>query len=186
MTVSRPHRSPARPALVTALLACLLTGSACAGGATSGLSDPAQPAGVADTSPGQTARPHVPADAGLPTAVPAMEPGPAATAGALATAGAAVTAFTRRDLGPEPWWAGVLPFLSPRAAQAYLGTDPALVPAGEVVGEPTAGPSPSDLLAVVTVPTDTGACSVLLSRTDDGTGWQVERLSWAAAGTVTG
>ncbi len=186
MTDSRwDQRRGRRLVLPAVLLSCLLAGSGCAGGgpATSG---PVPSSSAASAQPAETGRADVPADVGLPTAVPAVESGPAAVSAALATAEAAVTAFTRRDLEPGRWWDGVLPFLSPQAAQAYAGTDPALVPAGEVVDEPTAGPSPSEHLAVVAVPTDAGMCSVLLSRSDDATGWQVERISWAAAGTGPG
>ncbi len=60
---------------------------------------------------------------------------------------AAVTAFARPDLSPEQWWAELVPMLTPAATEAYVGTDPAQVPAHEVTGEAWWGESPSSYLA---------------------------------------
>lgn len=100
---------------------------------------------------------------------------------AASTGVAGVAAFIRKDLDPPTWAAGLTPLLSATAQAAYLGddpqvpsTDPQNVPGEQVTGAPQAREGDSPYLAEVTVPTDAGMYSVLLSR-DDGGGWLVER-----------
>ncbi len=162
--------------VVVVVVAAVSALSGCSGPGSATVSIATGPAAAQPDVPGEGST--VPRDSGLPTELPAPVTGPAATSAALTTAAAAVTAFTRHDPDPASWWSTVLPFLSPTAAQAYLGTDPELVPAEAVVGEPELLPGPTELLAVVAVPTDTGTCSVLLTRTDDGTAWLVARFAW--------
>jgi hypothetical protein len=98
---------------------------------------------------------------------------------ALDAATAAITAFARPDATRDAWWAGLSPLLSPAATTAYVGTDPAEVPARVVIGpaEMAPGPSRSPFLATVFVPTDAGPYAVLLVRADDSARWLAERIS---------
>lgn len=83
-------------------------------------------------------------------------------------------AFARPGLGPDRWMAGIRPYLSPAAVEAYTGTDPANVPVHRVLGAGVLR-SWTPQIARVTVRTDAGMYEVLLSRLDAATPWQVER-----------
>jgi hypothetical protein len=88
-----------------------------------------------------------------------------------------MTAFAKPSAEYDTWWDALAPYLTETAQQAYSYTDPANVPASKVTGTAHLGPSESDYLATVTVPTDVGTYTVLLSRPETNTGWLVERLT---------
>lgn len=111
-----------------------------------------------------------------PAAAPAPTWDEAARAGALAAATTAVTAFARPRADPQTWWADLAPLLTPAAAAAYAGTDPRNVPARSVTGDAVLVDDASAYLVGVQVPTDVGACTVLLSREGQGSPWLVEQL----------
>ncbi len=136
-------------------------------------------------APAPTAAP--PPEAGHRTGTfPAPLPHPtddaASGQSALALGTTAVTAFARPDVGPERWWAELLPLLTPAAALAYEGTDPAEVPAHRVLGPAWPGVSPSSFLATVFVPTDAGDYAVLMVREGGGAPWLVERITLVPPG----
>ena len=115
-----------------------------------------------------------------------VTPGPVPTwdEAAIAAAGSsaedAVVAFVS-DSDDAVWWTTVSPLLSPTAQQAYVGTDPAEVPGSTVLGSAVVLDAGSAYLARVLVPTDAGDYEVLLSRTDAGAPWLVERFGLPAA-----
>jgi hypothetical protein len=86
-------------------------------------------------------------------------------------------AFARPDVASDAWWEELEPLLSPAAAAAYAGTDPANVPARAVTGPARLVGEDSAYLAPVAVPTDVGAYQVLLSRAGHGSPWRVERFT---------
>lgn len=115
-----------------------------------------------------------------------VTPGPvptwdeAATVAAGRSADEAVAAFLA-EADDAVWWTTVSPLLSPTAQQAYVGTDPAEVPGSTVFGSPVVLDAGSAYLARVHVPTDAGDYEVLLSRTEGGAPWLVERFGLPAA-----
>jgi hypothetical protein len=116
-------------------------------------------------------------DADLPAPLPSPADDDTSRTTALDAATAALAAFARPALDPAQWWAELQPLLSPAAAVAYEGTDPAAVPASAVTGPPQATPAVSGYLATVLVPTDAGDYAVLLVREGDGAPWLVERIT---------
>lgn len=172
----------AQAAAVVAVAALL------AGGCANQSADPSsapQPAATAapTTSPGAAA------DAGdLEAELPELAPSPtwdaAARTQAAQVATAVMTAFTDHQASPPAWWEHLAPLLTLSAQSAYQGTDPTQVPATTLVGPatPPADPDPaigqsSAYLARVSVPTDVGAYTVLLSRTGQGAPWLAERIT---------
>lgn len=87
----------------------------------------------------------------------------------------ALRAFGDHTLDADAWFAALAPYLSQAAQQAYVGTDPTLVPVHRLDGPTVLEPWVSDYLATVTQGTDVGAYTVLLSRNDAGN-WQVETI----------
>ncbi|MGY1638774.1 hypothetical protein ACI78V_19170 [Geodermatophilus sp. SYSU D00742] len=159
-------------ALATALL---LTGC---GGAPAG-DEPRTEASPEPTAPGD-------ADADLPAPLPSPVDDDVSRTAALDAATTALTAFARPTVDPARWWTELQPLLSPAAAAAYEGTDPAAVPASAVTGPPRATPAVSGYLATVLVPTDAGEYAVLLVREGDGAPWLVERITPVeSTGTAT-
>jgi hypothetical protein len=162
-------------------LGTLLGLAACATG-----DDPAGP-GPPDTTaaPQATATTAAPGPGDAGHALPPPPPHPTDDAtsdqAALAVGTAAVTAFARPDLPAELWWAGLSPLLSPAATEAYVGTDPAEVPAHTVTGPAWSGESESTFLALTFVPTDAGDYAVLLVRDGGNAPWLVERISLVPA-----
>jgi hypothetical protein len=158
------HRRGARAVVVLAVVAA----AGCAGpAAPPGGSRPALTAGANARQPDR--------DAGPPSfAYPSADA--ASRRAALDAATTTVTAFARPGETPAAWWAGLSPLLSPAGAVAYLGTDPAEIPAHEVTGPASVGASPSAFLATVFVPTDAGEYAVLLVRADAGAPWLAERI----------
>jgi len=159
----------------------LVAAVACVGGLAAGAcgGDP----GVAQTGVGDartTPTPTVTGPSDVGADVPAPEPYPSWNAQARRTARArALTAmrrFARPRLGAEAWWTGLAPLLSPAAAIAYQGTDPANIPVRAVTGATELVDQSSPYLASVRVATDVGAYLVLLSRAGQGSGWRVERF----------
>lgn len=166
----------ARRPLLRLAAAVLVTGACSAG--------PVPPDGATGPAPGASGTADPPAAPDAPTAGPAdavaaVSAVPADPAAAGSAAVDLLSAWARPDLGPAEWLAGVAPLLSPTAADAAQGTDPAVLPASAVTGDPTPRPSGSDLLALLDVPVDTGTCSVLLSWDDVAGRWQGERITCA-------
>ncbi|MDA8438489.1 MAG: hypothetical protein M0Z51_06465 [Propionibacterium sp.] len=95
---------------------------------------------------------------------------------AATSAQAVVAAFARHDLDPTSWWAGLSPLLSARAQLDYSGVDPAAVPAHEVTGVGQIIDDSSAAVAKVTVPTDAGTYTVILSRTGEASPWLAEQI----------
>lgn len=86
-------------------------------------------------------------------------------------------AFARPDLDHESWWAALEPLLSSEAQADYVYVEPASIPAREVTAEPSAREDTSAYIARVTVPTDIGDYTVLLSRQDANAPWLAERIT---------
>ena len=100
----------------------------------------------------------------------------AAEGEATEVAVAAVAAWARPDLRYEQWWAGLSPFLSWQAQEAFASVDPGNVPASAVTGDARAEPGESPFLSTVVVPTDVGTVQVLLSRQSADEEWLVESI----------
>jgi len=101
---------------------------------------------------------------------------PDSQSSAVATAEAAVAAYARPDLSPAAWYDGLLPHLSQRGADAYLGTDPSTIPATRVTGDGTVLEGSTEVLLIVTVPTDAGTYNVTMTRSDATRPWLAERI----------
>lgn len=141
------------------------------------------PRSGADAAATTAATPSVPGHTAETLPAPLPHPVDDATSqdAALRLGADAVTAFARPDVSADQWWAELSPLLSPAAAEAYVGTDPAQVPAREVTGPASTGVSPSPFLATVFVPTDAGDYAVLMAREGGGAPWLVERISLVPA-----
>lgn len=99
------------------------------------------------------------------------------SAAAVDLAQRAMTAFARPTLDDDQWFTDLGPLLTPAARSAYVGTDPAEVPARAVTGPGRAADSPSAFLAYVVVPTDVGDYRLLLSREGGDADWLVETIT---------
>jgi predicted small lipoprotein YifL len=152
--------------LVAACAAALLV-SGC--GAEGPPSDPPAASAAGGEPMHEHEHPPVPA---APTDVPADQ--------ALDVAEAALRAYASPHLRYPDWWAGLAPHLSPAGQTAYAETDPAEVPARELLGPPALEPQVSPWLAAVTIDTDAGFYRIRLSRADDGR-WQVDRFELLAS-----
>lgn len=102
---------------------------------------------------------------------------PASEVEAVRVATGALTAFARPDLDEQTWWTGLAPYLSPTAALAYQGTDPANVPARALTGAGQLEGESTPYLARARFPTDVGMYTVLVSRDGAGAGWVVEAIT---------
>lgn len=85
--------------------------------------------------------------------------------------------YVRRDLSARDWMARLEPYLSPAAAQAYQGTDPAAGEPIKITGRPRLLEGGSAYLAKVHLPTNQGTYLVLLSRESADASWRVERFT---------
>lgn len=180
-----------QPAAVcaTALAATVLLTGCTGQQATPSARDAAQGAASPDPAAELPAPPQPPVTVEGPTdedeELPPAEPYPTwdaqAREQAVQAATAAMTAFARPQLDATRWWAELSPLLTPAAAVAYQGTDPAEVPARAVTAPGALVDDTSTYLAGVQVPTDAGPYLVLLSRDGAGAPWLVERLTPPAA-----
>jgi hypothetical protein len=169
---SRAGRLPRRLMLCLAVgITAAVLGSCSA--APSGIADPVA-AGTA-TTPGGTAGTDQDADLPSLPAYPTWDQ--RASRDAIDSARSALSLYARHDLTPRRWWAKLSPRLSPSAAAAYLGTDPANVPVRTVRGPGHIVAVPSTYLAIVQIATDVGPYQVLLSREGQGSRWLVERFT---------
>lgn len=160
-------RSRAAAAL---LGAALLTGCA----ATAADPPAAAPTSSATSSPSSTSSAPPPADhIENATPFPSTAPDGARTAADLSLA--AMTAFVDHSLDADRWFTYLAPYLSPQAREAWAYTDPAEIPARQIVGAPTVL-SEGPYLAETQQATDAGVYALLLSRADDGQ-WQVEQIT---------
>jgi hypothetical protein len=101
----------------------------------------------------------------------------ASSAAAVDLAHRAMAAFARPTVDPDTWFTDLAPLLTPAGRSAYVGTDPAEVPAHAVTGPGLTEESPSVFLAYVVVPTDVGDYRLLLSRESGTAGWLVETIT---------
>jgi hypothetical protein len=104
-----------------------------------------------------------------------MDPSGAEDASAVARS--AMEAFVQNKLPYDEWWAGLSPYLDGDALVAYEYTDPALVPASSVTGDPQVSAAPDATQITVLVPTDVGQYQVLLNRQAVGGEWTVSRMT---------
>ncbi|WP_147280179.1 hypothetical protein [Marinitenerispora sediminis] len=103
--------------------------------------------------------------------------GPSDRSEAVREAETVMTAFVSNRSDEEAWWEEIRGHLSPQAQMEFQETDPANIPATEVTGDGELADDSSAYLAWVDVPTDVGTYEVLLSRTEQDSPWQVERLT---------
>ncbi|MCL3863023.1 hypothetical protein [Actinotalea sp. K2] len=111
---------------------------------------------------------------------PELDVQPWAVAGgdALDTAAAVVAVYL--DPASATWWADLSALLSPQAVTVYSLVDPAVIPAGQVTGDPVVLQTAGDgMLATVRVPTSIGDLDVLLTRAtaQAGGGWEAEQIN---------
>ena len=134
---------------------------------------PTSSSSVADQSPSD----DVPDATPLPSELPdgARQPADQALA--------AMTAYVDHSGDAAAWFARLSPYLSRQAAEQYQYTDPANVPATQIVGVP-AVISATDYLVTVDQGTDAGTHRLLLSRAADGS-WQVESITPPDTGPTT-
>lgn len=136
-------------------------------------------------------QPPAPAPPGVPEAAdddrddsqatvraPASEPtGDADRREATAVAVQAMRLYARRDVTAQQWLNDLLPLMSAQGGRDLIGTDPRNVPPTRVTGPGRSQPLPTQRLASIMVPTDTGDYRVLLSRTPEQKAWKVERIT---------
>ena len=182
MTARSVTGSPPRWVALLAVAGLALVLPACSSSSTSVDSISSLPTVEGSTADGPIPADH--ADVGhdnilvTPGPVPTWDEAAMVAAGRIAED--AVAAFVS-DADDAVWWTTVSPLLSPTAQQAYVGTDPAEVPGSTVLGSPVLLDAGSAYLARVLVPTDAGDYEVLLSRTEAGAPWLVERFGLPAA-----
>lgn len=139
-----------------------------------------QPPADASATPSAAAAPSglVDEDTGeviTPQAVPQWDT--ESRAAAAAAGEEVMRAFARPDLDHESWWAALEPLLSSEAQADYAYVEPANIPAREVTAEPSVREDPSAYIVHVTVPTDIGDYTVLLTRQDANAPWLAERIT---------
>lgn len=105
---------------------------------------------------------------------PSWEPADAERAGTEAAA--ALTAFTRKGLSDDVWWAELKPHLTNAAQEAYAYTDPTTVPGRYPTNGDVAQMDGSGFLATCAIRTDAGTYTVRLSRTGTGDPWLVDHF----------
>ncbi|MDF2442024.1 MAG: hypothetical protein JWR01_227 [Subtercola sp.] len=155
-------------ALTAAVMVVLLTG--CAAAHTSPEFTGQAPA-QASTSKG----PHDDA-----TVIPVPDASDASRESAIAAATTVMAVFAEPSLGGQEWMTKMTPLLSPSGYDAYLGTDPAQIPAHHVTGPGTVLPGATDVALIVQVPTDAGLYTVSLSRPDTAGAWLADQIRPAA------
>ncbi len=89
----------------------------------------------------------------------------------------AMAAFARPSLDYTTWWAELSPLLTQQAHQDYAYVDPANVPATTVTGPARVVDETSAYVASVEVPTDVGAYTLVLTRTDAAAPWLASRFT---------
>ena len=160
---------------VAALAGCTVT-QPTAGAPTAAGTSVAAPTGL---TPAPTGLPEARDDGSVasPQPVSTLRLDGPARAAATDTATKAMTLFARRDVPAQRWFDDLSQLLTPPAAQAYVGTDPAKVPPTKVTGPASLTPGSVPRLARVAVPTDVGVYLVILSRSADDPRWLVERIT---------
>lgn len=99
-----------------------------------------------------------------------------ASADARTAAIAALKAWLRKDLPVAQWERELRPHLTPGAQEAYVYTDPAVVPGTELGPHDTVREGVSPYLATVAIETDAGDYALDLQRLDGGSPWLVDRI----------
>lgn len=94
---------------------------------------------------------------------------------AAATVASFMTAWLKRSLTSEQWWAGVAPYCEQSYAAQLRTVDPGRVPAGKVTGPLKLTDSRTDT-AVYEVPTDNGTLKVTVTTVDGS--WKVTDSEW--------
>ena len=179
--------------MAAALMAAALMLVSCGASDTPGGAGPAEPGpspavsttagtGTVDSSPTTSATPAAPGliddDTGeviTPRAVPEWDS--ASRAAATAAAEESMRAFARPDLDQDSWWGQLEPLLSSEAQINYAYVDPANIPASHITAEPSLTEDASAHIAHVSVPTDIGEYTILLSRQDATAPWLAERIT---------
>jgi hypothetical protein len=144
----------------------------CGSFADSTSSSPAAPRAAGTTSSSSSAA-DGPADT-LPSPVPVPSTSPPGARTPADIAVAAMTAYVDHSVDAAGWIANLGQYLSAQARTDYAYTDPANVPAHQIVGAPQVIDA-SAYLTLVAVGTDAGTYRVVESRAADGH-WQVERI----------
>lgn len=106
-----------------------------------------------------------------------LVPIPTATPDRSAVAARAVdalTAYGRRDLAYEEWFAQLRPFLEEKAVDAYATVEPSRIPSFTIDGADVA--DATDTYAVVDVATSIGRYTIELRRADASAEWSVTRF----------
>lgn len=140
---------------------------------------------AAHTSPESTGQPPAPTSTSTgphddATVIPVPDASDASRESAIADATTVMTAFAEPGLGGQAWMTKMTPLLSPSGYDAYLGTDPAQIPAHHVTGPRTVLPGATDVALIVQVPTDAGIYAVSLSRPDTASAWLADQIRPAA------
>lgn len=108
------------------------------------------------------------------TLVPAPTSTPETTA-VTARAVAALTAYGRRELAYDEWFAQLRPFLDETAVDAYATVNPSRIPAFTIEGDGEAA-DVTTTYAVVDVDTSIGRYTIELRRADASAEWGVTRI----------
>ncbi len=172
----------AKTLIATLVAAAALTGCSSAAGTAvitppSSGSVPASPASSSSAAPSAMPTAAIDYDTGARITLDVAPTWDASgRSAAVTSAQAVVAAFTRHDLDPTSWWAGLSPLLSAQAQLDYSGVNPASVPAHEVTGVGQIIDDSSAAVARVTVPTDAGTYTVILSRTGGTRPWLAEQI----------
>lgn len=98
-------------------------------------------------------------------------------AAAIDAAVTALTAFARPDLSSSDWWAALAPLLTTQAQQDYQYVDPANIPAHQVTGAGTIVDESSTYAVSVSVPSDAGTYTIVMTRQDGASPWRVARFT---------
>ena len=87
----------------------------------------------------------------------------------------ALTAYGRRDLAYDEWFAQLQPFLDETAVDAYATVNPSRIPAFTIDG-PGEAADVTSTHAVVDVATSVGRYTIELRRADASAEWSVTRI----------
>ncbi|WP_028471528.1 hypothetical protein [Nocardioides alkalitolerans] len=176
MTARRLRRAALKTALRTGLAAAV-SASVVLGVAGCGVEAPdldraADEQTTGPSAPGETDDPHQEGGEHLHE----EETAPPQAQDAVTVAGQWLELWARPQVGYAQWWADLEPLMTPAGQQAYVATDPTLVPALEILDAGTLDPQTVDTSAVVRFTTGQGVFKVRLSRTGSQAGWKVGRV----------
>lgn len=138
---------------------------------------PSTSSGITPTA--EPSEPHTPHDEVTPLEAPEADAG--SQSSAISAAERAVDAFANPQLPYQEWIEGLYPLLTQAAATAYEGTDPANVPATQVIGTGQVLAGSTEVALIVQVPTDAGLYNVSLSRPGGDAPWLADRIRPSAS-----